>query len=125
MQSGQLCIATKGWNDNNFPQFKELAREMLRQKPDAIIADTDYSAIFLMKAFDELGVKVPDDIAMVGWGDEIASRWSNPVLTTVSYEFKDIVDTSLQMIDGWAENPLVAQPKSTTIPMKLVLRESA
>jgi LacI family transcriptional regulator len=125
VQPEQLCLATKGWDNNYYPQFVELARDMLERKPDAIICDTDYSALFLIKAFAELGVKVPDDIALVGWGDEIASRWSNPLLTTVSYEFAEIVKATLEMINNWEVNPQIIHPQSTLIPMKLIVRESS
>jgi LacI family transcriptional regulator len=102
----------------------ELGDELLGRGVDAIIADTDYGAAFFTKVFQRKGLRVPEDIAVVGWGNEILSQWCNPLITTVSYEFEDIVQSCLEMLSGWMENSAAAMPNSKTIPMKLFIRES-
>ena len=119
----QLCLATKGWSDENYPQFVELCEELLRRGADAILADSDFSAAFLCKALLERGLRIPKDIAVVGWGNEVISRWSNPRLTTVSYEFEVIVKNCLEMLAGWSDAAADRLP-SKVIPMKLIIRES-
>ncbi len=120
----QLCLATKGWSDESYPQFVELCDELLRRGADAILADTDYSAAFLCKALHQRGLRIPEDVAVVGWGNEIVSRWCNPRLTTVSYEFEMIVESCLDMLAGWSDNPIEDQFHAKIIPMKLMIRES-
>jgi DNA-binding LacI/PurR family transcriptional regulator len=124
-EPNQLCIATKGWSAEDYPNFLALADELRSRGADAILADTDYSAAFLSKAFLDRGLCIPDDMAVVGWGNEILSQWSNPLLTTVSYEFEEIVKSCLEMLSGWMGNSGDGQIHSITVPMKLFLRESA
>jgi len=120
----QVCLATKGWSEGDYPEFQVLGGELLRRGADAILADSDFSAAFLCKALQERGLRVPEDVAVVGWGNEIVSRWCNPRLTTVSYEFEAIVETCLDMLGRWFENAAEDQLRSTIIPMKLIIRES-
>jgi LacI family transcriptional regulator len=120
----QLCLATKGWSAESYPQFEELCEELLRRGADAILADNDFSAAFLCKALLKRGLRVPEDVAVVGWGNEIVSRWCNPLLTTVCYEFETMVETCLDMLANWFENATEDRPRSKIIPMKLVIRES-
>jgi DNA-binding LacI/PurR family transcriptional regulator len=121
----QLCLATKGWSADCFPQFMELGEELLGRGVDAVLADTDYSAAFLSKVFLKQGLRVPEDIAVIGWGNEILSQWCNPLITTVSYEFEVIVQSCLEMLSNWMQNSAAGLPGPQTIPMKLILRESA
>lgn len=51
----------------------------------AIVANNDYVAIGAMKAINELGLKIPDDISVIGYDDiEVASLLRVP-LTTIHY----------------------------------------
>jgi LacI family transcriptional regulator len=124
VKSDQLCLATKGWGETNYPQFVELCDELLGRGIDAIIADTDFSAAFLCKALAARGLRVPEDVSVVGWGNEIVSRWCNPRLTTVCYEFENIVEQCLDMLAGWTAGGDSDHPQTKVVPMKLIVRES-
>jgi LacI family transcriptional regulator len=52
-------------------------------RPDAVFACNDYMAIGAMLAFQESGLRVPDDIAVAGFDDITSARYANPPLTTV------------------------------------------
>jgi LacI family transcriptional regulator len=124
VEENQLCLATKGWSDEDYPQFQELSEEMLRGGADAIIADSDFSAAFLCKALLERGLRIPQDIAVVGWGNEVISRWGNPRLTTVSYEFETIVEKCLELLAVWPDDGAAIPQRSYIVPMSIVVRES-
>ncbi|MFB6272719.1 MAG: LacI family DNA-binding transcriptional regulator [Salinibacter sp.] len=51
--------------------------------PDAVFACNDYMAIGAMLAFQEAGLRIPDDIAVAGFDDITSARYANPPLTTV------------------------------------------
>jgi LacI family transcriptional regulator len=55
----------------------------LEDLPDAVFACNDYMAIGAMLAFQESGLRVPDDIAVTGFDDITSARYANPPLTTV------------------------------------------
>lgn len=61
-----------------------LAQEVLSQREvDAIVVGNDYFALGVYKAISERGLRIPDDIAVVGFGDYPFSGYLNPPLTTV------------------------------------------
>jgi len=65
---------------------KAAALELLVQrgkKPDAIVAANDQMALGVLDALSELRLKVPEDIAVVGFDDIEEARFTSPPLTTV------------------------------------------
>src|SRR6266850_2305504 len=54
-----------------------------RRKPTGVLAMSDMAAIGLMAAAQTAGLKVPDDLSIVGYDDLPMAAWTNPALTTV------------------------------------------
>jgi DNA-binding LacI/PurR family transcriptional regulator len=54
-----------------------------RRRPTGILAMSDMTAIGLMSAAQSAGLRVPEDLSVVGFDDVPASAWTNPPLTTV------------------------------------------
>ncbi len=66
----------------------ELGRRLVREGlPSAIFAANDQLALGLLHAFWEAGVRVPDDVAIVGFDDEVGAAHYTPPLTTVRQDF--------------------------------------
>src|SRR5262249_54049321 len=55
----------------------------IHPRPTAVFAANDYMAIGVMGALSDAGVRVPEDIAVVGFDDIPMARYLNPALTTV------------------------------------------
>ncbi|HEY9075277.1 MAG TPA: substrate-binding domain-containing protein [Anaerolineaceae bacterium] len=89
----------------------------------ALIASNDRSAVGAMRALDEAGLLVPQDVAVIGFDDVLDSRAQVPMLTTVHYPMFDVgyeaVNLLLKHISGEHE-----KPETITIPTSLVIRES-
>ena len=72
------------------------------EKPDAIFAINDSVAIELIKMLADLGIRVPDDVAVVGMGDFFVSAMSGIGLTTVQEPREEIgrgcAETVLELI---------------------------
>ena len=102
----------------------EAALELLaRGQPfDAIFAASDLIAIGAMKAIHERGLRVPQDVAVVGFDDIPLAAFVNPSLSTVQQDTKlagtILVETLLALIN---DEPA----ESRTIPVKLALRRSS
>ena len=62
------------------------ARELLNDLPTAVVAANDRSAIGLLDAFTRAGVRVPQDVSVVGYDDSALARLAHVDLTTVSQE---------------------------------------
>jgi len=61
--------------------FESLPRG--KRRPTAVLAMSDMAAIGLMSAAQAAGMRIPDDLSVVGFDDIPAAAWTNPPLTTV------------------------------------------
>lgn len=91
-------------------------------KFDAIFAASDLIAIGAMRALAERGLKVPDDVAIVGFDDIPAASLTSPPLTTVMQDLRGagelLVETLLAQIEDRSAPP-------ATLPTRLVVRGSS
>jgi LacI family transcriptional regulator len=99
------------------------AQVVCHNDPDALVCANDELALSTMKALQAAGVRVPDDIAIVGWDDVMTARYVSPGLTTVRqplYELGRVAASRLhERITG---DPTVPEP--LILPTELVLRSS-
>jgi DNA-binding LacI/PurR family transcriptional regulator len=89
---------------------------------DAVFAASDLIAIGAIRALNEHGLRVPEDIAVVGFDDIAMARFATPPLTTVIQDTgragELLVDTLLRLVRD--------QPaESMMLPAKLVVRKSS
>jgi DNA-binding LacI/PurR family transcriptional regulator len=91
------------------------------RKFDAIFAASDLIAIGAIRALEEHGLEVPQDIAIVGFDDIPAASLAHPPLTTIQQDYKRagevLVDALLAKIRN---QPITA----TALPARLVVRKS-
>jgi LacI family transcriptional regulator len=97
----------------------------LEPRVDAVFAVNDPAAIGAMKAIWDAGLRVPDDVAVVGAGDVAYSDLIRVPLTTVRWSKSDVgksaAELILEQINGAAE----ITPRRVIIPPELVVRGSA
>ena len=95
----------------------------LKHRPTAVFASNDLSAFGLMAVLQERGLKIPDDVSVVGFDDLPAARQIHPALTTVRQPIEDLgraaVHTLLALIAG-----LPAAATQVILPTELVVRQS-
>ena len=97
----------------------------VRPRIDAVFATNDPSAIGAMKAIWEAGLKVPDDIAVVGVGDIALGDLLKVPLTTVSWSRADLGHQAADLLLNPLEHENGKQPtRRVIIPPRLVVRES-
>ncbi len=122
----QVCFATSGWNADDSDPYRALARELVvDRRADAVLADSDFSVPALVRAWNEFGRNVPDDVSVIGWGNEAIGWGVNPRLTTVDFNFEQIIGTALDLLARLIEVPGQDSPKSVVVKPKLLLRETA
>ncbi|MCC7372207.1 MAG: LacI family DNA-binding transcriptional regulator [Chloroflexi bacterium] len=96
-------------------------------RPTAMFAATDTTAIGLLRGFHDLGVRVPDDVAIVGFDGVEVGVYSVPALTTIEHPRDDLgrigVEALLDAIEGAADgtSPVAVE---RVLPVRLVVRES-
>jgi len=97
----------------------------LRPRIDAVFCANDPSAIGAMKAVWEAGLRVPDDIAIVGAGDVIYGELLKVPLTTVSWSRVELGREAAELLLHAAErNGNGNEARRVIIPPHLVIRES-
>lgn len=89
--------------------------------PQAIFAASDHTALGLIRAFAENGVRVPEDVSIVGFDDIEGSDFFLPPLTTVRQDFTALALMSMEVLLGAMEGREVDR---TPIAPTLVVRNS-
>jgi len=103
----------------------EIKNKNLLNKIDAIFSSNDLMAMGLIEKFKSFGVKVPDDIAIVGFDNNPLSEICSPKITTVFLPVYEIASQCCEyIIKNKIENKEF-QPIFKTLPVKLIIRESA
>ncbi|MCZ0982745.1 LacI family DNA-binding transcriptional regulator [Streptomyces diastatochromogenes] len=76
------------------------AMELLRgpERPTAIFAGSDMQALGVMEAARVCGLRVPEDLSVVGYDDVMIARWSSPPLTTVHQPLREMGEEAVQML---------------------------
>lgn len=69
--------------DYTFASGETQMRELWQERPEAVFVAGDVMALGALRALTRLGVKVPDDISLVGFGNPDAVRYASPAITTV------------------------------------------
>jgi LacI family transcriptional regulator len=102
----------------------EAAQQLIPHKPDAIFASSDAMAIGALRALREAGVKVPDDVALVGFDDIPQAAHTEPPLTTVRQPIQRLGGTAVEALIDLIESP-GSTPRRIVLPTELVIRASA
>jgi LacI family transcriptional regulator len=83
-----------------------------RRRPTAIFAANDEMAYGVMQAADDLGLRVPDDLAVVGFDDIASSAHMRPPLTTIHQPFYEMGQRSMSLLLSQAEVSRTRVPPS-------------
>jgi LacI family transcriptional regulator len=98
-------------------------QQLLPQRPGAVFAASDLMALGALRAIRDAGLRVPQDISLVGFDDIPLVTLTDPALTTVRQPLHGVgrvaVDTLIELID----HPHSA-PRQTLLPTELVVRSS-
>mgnify|MGYP000241679754 CR=1 FL=1 len=96
----------------------------LQKRPDAVFTITDDCAIGVIKTFKKLQIKIPDDIAVLGFSNSLNSTIISPKLTTVDQPGQKIGATSVKYLVEEINNENQVISKTVEIKTHLVVRES-
>ncbi len=93
-----------------------IAHDLETQKvPDAIFAASDVVAMSALRALSEKGLRVPEDVAVVGYDDITLAAHTSPSLTTIRQDTalgaRLLIDTLFRRIAGEAAESRILQPE--------------
>ncbi|MFP4341335.1 MAG: LacI family DNA-binding transcriptional regulator [Cyclobacteriaceae bacterium] len=105
----------------------ETATYMLKlpQQPDGIFAANDTSAVACMSELKRTGLRVPEDVAVVGFNDDPISRVVDPQLTTVHYPGQEMGERAARQLIQKLRNPAESLAAKTVLPHQLIIRASS
>ena len=95
---------------------------------DAIFASNDQMALGVLKAAKEVGLRVPEDLAVVGFDNIPESAFFSPPLTTVKQGLTEMGSTTVNMLNRLIEARDVGEeipPLTKWITPQLVVRKSS
>lgn len=92
--------------------------------PDAIFATNDLRAIEAIRAIKDLGLKVPEDISVLGFDNIQISSFIDPTLTTVSQPFYKMGEVAVKKLIKIISYKRNRKPKKDVIKSELVIRNS-
>ena len=94
----------------------------LDQPPTAIFAANDIMALGVIYAAQEAGVKIPEDLALVGYDDRDFAAWIKPALTTVRMPSYEMGRAAARLLmEQFSGEEL---EDATQVPGELIIRES-
>ena len=108
----------------DFEAGSKAAEEMLKKykKIDGVIAANDFVAVSAYKVFSKRGIRVPEDIQIVGFDDINLSRLFTPEITTIRQPIKEMGIMAVDVLCSYVEGK--PYPRECKFDVKLVERET-
>jgi LacI family transcriptional regulator len=98
-------------------------KKLLQHRPDAVFVASDAMAIAAMRAIEEAGLQIPEDIAVVGFDDIPSAATCKPPLTTVRQPIQRTGAVAAEALIDLIEHP-DPLPRRIVLPTELVIRSS-
>lgn len=95
-----ICVTARPVNRNTEQTGYDLAVRLMRQKqlPDAIVTGNDNIAVGAYRAIHELGLRIPDDVAVASFNDISVAQFLNPPLSTIRLPSEEIGETAVELL---------------------------
>ncbi len=126
LRSAGLGLFGREVGDYRLPRAKDAARRMFDtpDRPDAVFVANDYMAFGVMDVLrSELGLRVPEDVALIGFDDVPSAAWPAYGLTTIKQDAEAMVSTTVDALLSEIGGTEVLPP--APLPVTLVRRTTA
>jgi LacI family transcriptional regulator len=98
-------------------------QQLLHAKPDAVFAASDLMAVGAMRAVREVGLKIPDDVAFVGFDDVAIATYADPHLTTIRQPIVRFGFNAVEVLIDLIENG-IKPARRIMMDTELIIRDS-
>ena len=104
-------------------EFESTLQKLLAAAPDAIFCGSDFFAMRTCQFLAERKIRVPEDIAVLGFGGYPGGNFCVPALSTVDFQYNAIGEKAAELLS----DPRQLEVKDFDIftPHKMLIRESA
>lgn len=97
----------------------------LPNPPDGLFAILNRNAVEMMKAAKEMGIKIPKELAFVGFGDDILAEYFEPPLTVFNHFPIKIGEAAIRILIEYINNKKSFSPYNQIIEGELIVRKSS
>lgn len=119
----EFIINTESWDTEDGYQAVCNFIANAKKLPTAFVAFNDRLAIGAMQALQQAGIKIPDEISIIGYDNDEYSKYSVPKLSTVEINITHIAHLAFFMLLNQL-NEHVMIPAKTLIPTEFIERDS-
>ena len=109
------------YNQMNYYDYIKAALNEI-EGVDGVFASSDLIAAQVIQVCNEIKIRIPEDIKLVGFDDVDISQLTTPRITTVHQPIKEMARLSIELIDAKYNN--IEVNEKTILPIKLIIRES-
>jgi LacI family transcriptional regulator len=117
----QLIVQGDFLHESGFAGAAELLD--LPERPTAIFASSDTMALGAYEAARQRGIRIPDNLSIIGFDDLPESRWASPPLTTIRQPLADMGAQAARMALRLARGEDIEVPR-VELATELVIRDS-
>jgi LacI family transcriptional regulator len=93
------------------------------KRPTIIFVINDFTAIAVIRSLLDSGLRVPEDVSVVGFDDIDLARWLPIRLTTISQSYQEIARGCVKLLTEY-NNPSAKSLKSISVKAELLVRDS-
>jgi LacI family transcriptional regulator len=93
-------------------------------RPTAIFACNDMMALGALAAIGKMGLRVPRDVAVIGFDDIALASFTSPALTTIQQPKNEMGKLAAQILIERIKNPKIEKNQRHLVPVKLIVRDS-
>lgn len=119
--SGEFIRTARGTSRDVKKFFSELR---CLDEIDAIFCPNDPIAALCINPLKEMGKRIPEDIALMGFSDRLIARHTTPTLSTVRLPAEKMVFTAIDMLLKILNSEIPYEPGFTEIDTELLIRDS-
>jgi LacI family transcriptional regulator len=114
------------WGDFSIDSGYQMMMNALNKfkKIDAVFAGNDLIALGAINAIKEVGLKIPENISLIGFDDMFFSAYLNPPLTTVHIPFNEEGAIAAKLLLKKMNNPEDKNIERIILDTEIVIRES-
>lgn len=113
--------------DENLPAIRELLAGSGDKRPTAVICYSDYIACNVLQAVYQMGIKVPEELSVIGFADLDVAKYAAVPLTTVAQPFEQMGRETANMLIETIKNKrvdILDKTENRKLAVKLIVRKS-
>jgi len=108
---------------------RKLTQQILKldEVPDAIFSSSDFAAMGAIQVLKEKGIKIPEEMALVGFSNDLSTSFIDPPLTSVDQHSRQMGKLAAELFLEQAntDNGTTFTPRKTVLSPELIVRASS